>query len=123
MKAIIFLSILFLISVLFAIFLKKSGIIKILKLEQKDNLCLNNINSKEIIDYIEDDNSIDLKFEQFDGEKYIPHRFVDMVKSESDNISGRKLITGRGSWRATQGNIYSLFVFKKDLADEFNERL
>lgn len=35
----------------------------------------------------------------------------------------RLFVAGRGSWRATQGNIYTSSMLAKEIQDEFNQRL
>lgn len=35
----------------------------------------------------------------------------------------RFFLSGRGSWRAAQGNIYTQAMLLKDIEDEFNQRL
>jgi len=123
MKIVLFMSILSLISISLFFFLYKSDILKRVKDSVEESSVFLKVDPKEIVQYINDDRDIFLKYEQIENEEYIQRRFVNNAKDEKDTISGRKLIMGRGSWRATQGNIYSLIMFEKDIADEFSKRL
>ena len=107
MEAVRFLLILFFAGVFVFVVLQKSGIVKKLKANNVDTSKWMVIDPKDVSQYISGDNDLDLKFEQLDDEEYIQRRFV----------------MGRGSWRATQGNIYLYNIFEKEIADEFSKRI
>ena len=68
----------------------------LLELEEEDLHLLNSDNPK-----------ISFKYENINGNEYVPHLFI----------------CGRGSWRATQGNIFTSNMLVKEMQDEFNQRL
>ena len=120
MKSIVFIAIIVIVGLTWFLFLLKSGILRNLKTSQQSVGLI--IAQSEITKYIDVDTDLDLKYEEVDDTKYFPRRFIEGLESEYP-FSGKKLIMGRGSWRATQGNIYSYAMFKRDLKDEFDEQL
>lgn len=123
MKAIIFLLILLGVGISWFLFLYFSGIVKKLKLSVSDIPGTLNISPKDKLQYINDDEDLSLKYEQVSGTEYKKGLMTNLSECEQSVTNGRKLIMGRGSWRATQGNIYTSKMLEKDLEDEFNERI
>ncbi|WP_164174627.1 hypothetical protein [Ruminococcus flavefaciens] len=122
MKALVFISALFLIGTLLFVVLYQSGIVKRIKTSIEYVTNPLDIEQELFLQYINDDKDCNLKYEQLKNEEYIPNKFSNF-SDDLENSNGKKLLMGRGSWRATQGNIYSYNMFEKDLKNEFSKRL
>ena len=74
---------------------------------KKHLLKLANEELEELNDFILVDQNNIFKYETLNSDSYVPRLFV----------------MGRGSWRATQGNVFTSNMLAKEMEDEFSKSL